>query len=187
MYITVKEVKGTSMLDNITSKISSHYTASVLVMLVGFGSFIASILSERVGGYIPCDLCLLQRYSMLITGLLLASALYSRKQPKIFKTLYFAAMVVLLITFSSALYQLLIQYGLVAEPQFCKRNSGLYKQSIDEMLHQIEETQASGCKAFGPTFFGFPISAFSCCASLCSFLYMFICMMFNNRKSVVTL
>lgn len=170
------------MSDNITRKILSQYTASVLVMLLGFGGFVFSISSEHFGGYIPCDLCLLQRYSMLITGLLLAAALYLKEQPKIFKTLYFTAMVALLITCSTALYQLLIQYGIVAEPPFCKRNSGLYKQSIDEMLNQIEETQASGCKAFGPTLFGLPISVFGCSAALCSLLYMFTSIRYSSRK-----
>ena len=164
------------------SKIISPYIASIFIMLVGFCGFGLSVLSEVFGGYVPCDLCLLQRYSMLVTGLLLMAAIYSRREQKIFITLYSMAMLFLLIAFSASLYQLLIQYGLVAEPAFCKRNSDLYKKSIDAMLEQIEETQASGCKAFGPTFFGLPISAFSCLAALCSLVYMFTCLICSKNN-----
>lgn len=151
-----------------------------------------SLISQKFFGYVPCKLCLAQRFSFLISLFSLLTSFFLLKTEKhSWLMFYFIGVTGLLSSFSFSLYQLLVQFDFAPEPDFCTVNMNSVGKSIEELDEMLENgPYVTGCKAMGPTFFGLPISFFSCLLSIGGVFYVLLAKYIEklkNRKSTTVL
>ena len=151
------------------------------ILLVSWGIIFGlamSLISQRFFGYVPCKLCLAQRFSFLVSLVsLVASYFLLKRKNHSWFILYCVGTAGLLIAFSFSLYQLLVQFDFIPEPDFCMVNTNLIEKSIEEFDEILEYAPyVAGCKLMGPTFLGLPISFFSCVFSIGGAFYMLFAM-----------
>lgn len=138
----------------------------------------ASLISQYFFNFIPCKLCIAQR--ILFTGSLIFTCisyylvLHNSEQWKLFSYL---SIIGLFLAFSFSAYQLLIQFEILPEPEFCSVNLSITNKSIEDLEQMFENSSyITSCKALGPTLFNLPISFFSCLGSISGMIYICIAM-----------
>lgn len=166
-------------------KWSFRVKTSMVLMCIGISiGLIVSLISQSLFGFAPCKLCLMQRITCFSVLLLFGAAYYFYiLSNSIWKVLYMAGGIGLIACSAIAIYQLLVQFGFLPEPQFCSVDTSYASKSIDELKEMLESKPyiSSSCKELGPTVFGFPISFFSALGSMLGFMY--ICVVLSFRKS----
>ncbi|MCR5225066.1 MAG: disulfide bond formation protein B [Alphaproteobacteria bacterium] len=141
--------------------------------------FVLCILGVMGGGslyaqyglnYTPCQLCLAQRYCVVCCIILMLLALALHRFPRLYQRIVDITCIGLFLGFIAAMYQLLIQYRIIPEPDFCRVNLPV-NVSLEELESIIRQNTTVSCANFGPTVLDFPMSAYSAVAFMFIFVY----------------
>jgi disulfide bond formation protein DsbB len=125
---------------------AAAYRAGAFALFVAIGVILAALAFQHVGGYMPCPLCLQQRwaYYLSIPAIFLALVLLSAERPR-------AAGVILLVvalafTGNAALgvYQAGAEWKLWAGPEACSGAQAM-TTSAGNLLKDLENTRAVRC------------------------------------------
>ena len=177
------------IIGSIRALLDKLFSVKFALMLISWGiicGLVASLVSQKFFGYAPCKLCLAQRFSFLISLVSLITSYFLLKREKhSWFIFYFIGTAGLLSAFSFSLYQLLVQFDFIPEPDFCTVNMDSVGKSIEELDEMLENAPyVAGCKAMGPTFFGLPISFFSCIFSIGGVFYTLLAMLVEKLKKI---
>lgn len=130
--------------------------------LLCLGSVFLSFCLEKLFGYVPCKLCLIQRYLFLICSAIILCVQRSKQ-----KCFSLSLLLANFITIGSvAFYQLLIQFHLIAD-KCVKDLHGLSIQKFEQLIF----TPQVPCSTIGPKIFGFPLSFFSFCIGMIGVIF----------------
>ena len=145
--------------------ISALFVLSILAVMCG-----GSLYAQYGLGYVPCQLCLIQRYCVIACIVLMLLALALHRFPRLYQRIIDGTCIGLFLGFIAAMYQLLVQYRILAEPDFCRVNLPV-NVSIEQLEEIVRQNTAVSCANFGPTVFDFPMSAYSAVAFMFVFVY----------------
>ena len=156
----------------------------LMCIVVSIGLFF-SLVSQSIFGFPPCKLCLMQRVTyFLVLALFGVSYYFYALSNSVWKALYVAGGISLIVCSAIATYQLLVQFGILPEPQFCSIDASYASKSLDELKDMLESKPyiSRSCKELGPTIFGLPISFFSAIGSISGFIYICMVLFFRKKK-----
>ncbi|WP_336276610.1 disulfide bond formation protein B [Bartonella sp. CB178] len=103
---------------------------------------------EHIGGYIPCNLCLIERFPYYISlpFLLLAGlgAWFSRMSFGV-QFLFFCVFVLMILNLILALYHVGIEYSLWPAPPSCGSSATILTTDVNQLLSQLNNTHPPSC------------------------------------------
>jgi disulfide bond formation protein DsbB len=100
---------------------SEAYQAGAFVLTVALATILAALAFEHIGGYLPCPLCLQQRYAYYagIPATFLALVLVSGGKARIAGLVFFAVSLAFLVNAGLGVYQSGAEWGFWPGPQSC--------------------------------------------------------------------
>ncbi|WP_336293953.1 disulfide bond formation protein B [Bartonella sp. CB169] len=103
---------------------------------------------EYIGGYLPCNLCLIERfpYYSAIPILILAgfSALFSRIS-FLLPVLFWCVFILMTISFILAVYHMGVEYGFWPIPPGCSVTAVKNIKDVSQLLNQVNSIYAPSC------------------------------------------
>lgn len=151
--------------DKSSRLISALCVLCILMVMCG-----GSLYAQYRLHYIPCQLCLAQRYCVVCCIILMLLALALHRFPRLYQRIVDVTCIGLFLGFIAAMYQLLIQYHILSEPNFCRVELPV-NVSLEQLEEIIRQNTNVSCANFGPTVLGFPMSAYSAVAFMFIFVY----------------
>ena len=154
------------------------------VLLIGVAStiIIATALAfEHIGGYVPCDLCLLQRKPYYIGApiamILGFFILIGNIPPKIVKQLLFAFGILFVISFCLGMYHSGVEWNFWAGPSGCSGTGVDSSQdALNNLLGALETTRVVPCDEANWRFLGLSFAGYNALISIILAAYSFICL-----------
>jgi disulfide bond formation protein DsbB len=138
------------------------YRLGGLALLMSLGVIAAALMFEHLGGYVPCPLCLQQRYAYYASIPLLfgAMALVSEK-PRLSALLFFAVALACLANAGLGVYHSGVEWKFWPGPDTCGTSQALPTNAAD-LLKGLEETRVVRCdeaawRLFGLSFAGWNV------------------------------
>ncbi|MGE0855242.1 MAG: disulfide bond formation protein B [Hyphomicrobiaceae bacterium] len=132
--------------------------AAAAILLTAFGF-------QYIGGYEPCELCLLQRwpYYLAIPSLFLALVLVSAEQHRVAALVFFAVACLFLVNAGIGTYQAGAEWKFWPGPQSCSGDQGI-AQSAGGLLDSLKAVRVVRCdepafRLFGLSFAGWNVLA----------------------------
>ena len=159
------------MVEKIVNFVLRKDVTSFLVLLAVMSGIGLSVASQYLFGFQPCNLCITQRYILIVAFISVSCALFYRANGKLCSIFLAVTACLLLFVFCAAIYQVCIQYEIILEPKFCIKND-LSDKSVDELINQLQNTSTGSCKDFGPLIFGIPMSIFSAAGTFSLLVYI---------------
>ncbi|MDI9347321.1 MAG: disulfide bond formation protein B [Methylacidiphilales bacterium] len=138
---------------------------SLVIAFVSFFGFIFAIFLQITAGYLPCPLCIMQRYSYGVIFLLALCAIYWYQNTKV-KIMHFFLLLVSLISVCIALAHLYIRYGkapsqeCIADPLELALNSFWFAKWFPTMFSSL-----GSCVDISPPILGLDIIIWSALGS----------------------
>lgn len=139
----------------------SAYQLGSIVLFVAIAAILAALGFQYIGGYLPCELCYLQRWAyyagipLTFAALVLISADY----PRVAALLLLAVSVAFLANSGIGIYQAGAEWKFWPGPQSCSGEQAL-TSSAGNMLEALKRTQVVRCdeaqlRVFGLSFAGY--------------------------------
>jgi disulfide bond formation protein DsbB len=143
-------------------------TASLLVL--GMAAVIGSALAfEYIGGYIPCELCLLQRkpyYIGLVIGVITLIAVAMRLPARVTKSLILLLGVIMLISTGLGIYHAGVEWHFWEGPSACSATSGAGFNGTGDILTQLNSFKGPSCTEAALRIFGISLAGWNVVTSL---------------------
>ncbi|MEI9901982.1 MAG: disulfide bond formation protein B [Hyphomicrobium sp.] len=145
----------------------SAYRLGALALLMAAGAIVIALGFEHIGGYVPCELCLKERYAyyagvpLLFAALVLLSAAQSRAAAALF------AVVGLAFLANAALgtYHAGAEWGFWLGPQACSGQQAL-TTSAGGLLDALQHTSVVRCDVASWRFAGLSFAGWDVVASV---------------------
>jgi disulfide bond formation protein DsbB len=143
-------------------------TASLLVL--GMAAVIGSALAfEYIGGYIPCELCLLQRkpyYIGLVIGVITLIAVAMRLPARVTKSLILLLGVIMLVSTGLGIYHAGVEWHFWEGPSACSATSGAGFNGTGDILTQLNSFKGPSCTEAALRIFGISLAGWNVVTSL---------------------
>lgn len=147
---------------------SALTTASLLVL--GMATVIGSALAfEYIGGYIPCELCLLQRkpyYIGLVIGVVTLMAIILRLPARVTKSLILLLGVIMIISTGLGIYHAGVEWHFWEGPTACSATSGAGFTGTGDILGQLNSFKGPSCTEAALRIFGVSLAGWNVVTSL---------------------
>jgi len=141
--------------------------AAWLALLVGGAAIVAALLSQHVGGLVPCDLCLKQRWPYYIALPLTACALIlMRFQPVAARGLMAPVGMIFLAGAVLAFYHAGVEYGFWPGPASCAQGAQQSFDTITELMQALDTGKLVRCDEAAFTLFGISLAGYNGLVSL---------------------
>lgn len=142
---------------------SDAYRAGALALLGGIAVILSALAFEHIGGYLPCELCLMQRwaYYTAIPLLFLALAALSGGYPRAASTIFLLVGLAFLANAGLGVYQAGAEWKFWPGPTSCSGAQQL-TSSAGSLLKELTKTQVIRCdepqlRIFGLSFAGWNV------------------------------
>jgi disulfide bond formation protein DsbB len=143
-------------------------TAALLVL--GMATVIGSALAfEYIGGYIPCELCLLQRkpyYIGLVIGAITLISIALRLPPRITKSLILLLGVIMIVSTGLGVYHAGVEWHFWEGPSACSATSGAGFTGTGDILGQLNSFKGPSCTEAALRIFGVSLAGWNVATSL---------------------
>ncbi|MBB4955711.1 disulfide bond formation protein DsbB [Agrobacterium vitis] len=143
---------------------------TVLILFLGIAAVIGSALAfEYIGGYIPCELCLLQRkpyYIGLVIGLIALIACAMHLPARITKSLILLLGVIMLISAGLGVYHAGVEWHFWQGPSACSATSGAGFTGTGDILGQLNSFKGPSCTEAALRIFGISLAGWNVVTSL---------------------
>ncbi|WP_455476880.1 disulfide bond formation protein B [Bartonella sp. B41] len=143
---------------------------------------------EHIGGYLPCDLCLIERYPYYsaIPFLLLAGfvSLFCQT-PSFVRFLFLCVLILMTISFILAIYHTGIEYGFWPGPSSCSSNTAKFTTNATQLLDQLNDIIPPSCSEAQGRFLSLSFAGWNVVAStfyMLASLYITSKGIFSNCK-----
>lgn len=125
---------------------AAAYRAGGLALLMALGVILAALAFEYIGGYVPCPLCLQQRYAYYagIPLLFLALALVSAEERQWAALLLFLVALAFLANAGLGVYQAGAEWGYWPGPDTCGGGQAI-TGNAGNLLEKLATTQVVRC------------------------------------------
>ncbi len=146
------------------------YSMGALVLLVAVGTIVAALAFEHIGGYVPCPLCLQQRYAYYaaipaaFAGLVLLTADYRRLATLIF----FLIALAFLANAGLGVYQAGAEWKFWPGPATCS-GAGSLTLDAGNLMADLEKTRVVRCDEASWRFVGISFAGYNVLISLALF------------------
>lgn len=150
---------------------SGAYRAGSLAFLVALAAIVAALGFEHLGGYVPCPLCLQQRYAyyLAIPLLFAGLVLYTSEKSQPAALLFAVVALAFLLNAILGIYHAGAELKLWEGPATCAASSANVSASAADLMRSLGQTRIIRCDEapwhlFGLSFAGWNalISAFLC-------------------------
>lgn len=143
-------------------------TASLLVL--GMAAVIGSALAfEYIGGYIPCELCLLQRkpyYIGLVIGIITLVCAAMHLPARITKSLILLLGVIMLFSAGLGVYHAGVEWHFWEGPSACSATAGAGFTGTGDILGQLNSFKGPSCTEAALRIFGISLAGWNVVTSL---------------------
>jgi disulfide bond formation protein DsbB len=136
----------------------------LLVLLASLAVVGAALLSQYVGGLVPCELCLYQRWPYYAVIVAAIAALLTGSAPAMREILLLCGLI-FLVGLVLALYHVGVELHWFAGPSACT-GSGTGAQTIEELRQQLMSRQPVNCDEPAWRLFGVSLAGWNALASL---------------------
>jgi disulfide bond formation protein DsbB len=145
----------------------SSLSLGALVLLFAVIVILSALGFEHVGGYIPCALCLQQRYAyyLSIPLLAIALALLSTRRSGAATLLFAIVALAFLANVGLAIYHAGAEWKLWAGPESCSASTPLSTNAGD-LLRHLAKSRAIRCDEAALRVFGLSLAGWNVLASL---------------------
>ena len=125
---------------------SEAYRMGGALLFAAIAVILAALGFEHVGGYKPCELCLMQRwaYYFSIPVLFAGLALVSAEMPKLAAAVFFVVALAFLANAGVAVYQAGAEWKFWPGPAACSGQQGL-ATNAGSLLEQLKSTSVVRC------------------------------------------
>lgn len=149
---------------------SAAYRAGGLTLFFAAGVILAALAFEHLGGYMPCPLCLMQRYAYYaaIPLLFVAMALTS-EMPRLAALLFFAVALAFLGNASLGVYHAGAEWKFWPGPTTCGAVAQSMPTSASDLLSSLAESRVVRCDEAPWTFAGLSFAGWNVVTSLVAF------------------
>lgn len=138
-------------------------TAALLVL--GMAAVIGSALAfEYIGGYIPCELCLLQRkpyYIGLVIGVITVIAAALHLPARVTKSLILLLGVLMIVSMGLGVYHAGVEWHFWEGPSACSATSGAGFNSTGDILGQLNSFKGPSCTEAALRIFGISLAGWN--------------------------
>lgn len=146
---------------------SLPYQLGALALLTATGTIIAALAFEHIGGYVPCPLCLQQRwaYYAALPALFAALVAVSNGQKRLAGIIFGLVALAFLANVGLAVYQAGAEWKFWAGPQSCAGSQSL-ATGTGALLQQLEQTTVIRCDEASWRFAGLSFAGWNAVISL---------------------
>ncbi len=157
----------------------SAYRTGALALLLAAGAIVLALLFEHVGGYVPCELCLEERYAYYagVPLLFLALVFLSAAQPRAAAALFAVVALAFLANAVLGTYHAGAEWGFWAGPSACSGQQPL-TTSAGGLLDALQHTSVVRCDVAAVRFAGISFAGWNVVASL---MIAFLCVRSANE------
>lgn len=150
---------------------STAYATGAAVLFVATGVILAALGFEHIGGYIPCPLCLQQRYAYYgsIPLLFVALTLVSADKPRIAALLFVIVALAFLANAGLGAYQAGAEWKFWPGPETCSGAQGI-STSAGGLLENLANTRVMRCDEASWRFAGLSFAGWNAVISLLLFI-----------------
>ncbi|EJF76593.1 hypothetical protein ME7_00850 [Bartonella birtlesii LL-WM9] len=124
---------------------------------------------EYIGGYLPCDLCLIERlpyYSALPFLLLAGFAAWFFRISSWVQLLFFCVFILMTISLVLAIYHTGIEYGFWPAPSSCGSSATSRTADVNQLLNQLNNIYPPACSEASLRFLSLSFAGWNALASL---------------------
>lgn len=142
---------------------SAAFTASLAVALIGLATIGGALISEHVFGYLPCMLCLWQRWPYYLgvpLAALLAAAIAAGAPPRFVVAGLALLACVFAVGSGLGVYHAGVEFGAWPGPASCGGGGALPTQASD-LLGQLRTAKVVPCDAPAVLIFGLSLAAWN--------------------------
>lgn len=146
------------------------YKLGGITLFLSIGVILTALAFEHLGGYVPCPLCLMQRwaYYAAIPALFLAMAL-AAESPRIAALIFFAAALGFLANSGLGVYHAGAEWKFWPGPDTCATAQALPTSAAD-LLNSLPETVVVRCDEAAWRFLGLSFAGWNVIVSLVLFV-----------------
>jgi disulfide bond formation protein DsbB len=136
------------------SSLLDRRLAALVVTAAGFATIAAALVFQYGLGYVPCALCLLQRWPYYVAVPLGLVAIALAPQPLLGRALLGALGLVFVVSAGLGVYHAGVEWGWWLGPSGCGGAAVPAAASMDQFLTQLETTRVVSCTEAAWRFFG---------------------------------
>lgn len=140
------------------------------LLLVGMATVIGSALAfEYIGGYIPCELCLLQRkpyYIGLVIGVITLITIALRLPARVTKSLILLLGVIMIVSTGLGIYHAGVEWHFWEGPSACSATAGAGFTGTGDILGQLNSFKGPSCTEAALRIFGVSLAGWNVVTSL---------------------
>jgi len=141
-----------------------------LLLTLGMAGVVGSALAfEYIGGYIPCELCLLQRkpyYIGAAIGLVTVFAASANLPPRVTKSLILLLGLIMVVSAGLGVYHAGVEWHFWEGPSACSATSGAGFNSGGDILAQLNSFKGPSCTEAALRIFGVSLAGWNVLTSL---------------------
>lgn len=149
---------------------AAAYQAGALALFLALAAILAALGFEHIGGYIPCPLCLQQRwaYYLGIPALFAALVLIGAERPRIAGVILLLVALAFAVNGALGVYQAGAEWKFWPGPATCAGDQGV-TQSAGSLLNDLENTKVIRCDEASWRMFGLSFAGWNVVTSLVIF------------------
>lgn len=151
------------------------YRAGGFALFLTIAVILAALAFEHLGGYQPCELCLMQRYAYYaaIPALFIALVSLSADAPRIAALLFFLVALAFLANAGLGIYHSGVEWKFWPGPDTCTGGGGLPQLSTKagDLMKQLEATRVVRCDEPSWRLFGLSFAGWNVVASFVAFIF----------------
>lgn len=149
---------------------SQAYRTGAAALFLAIAAILSALGFEHIGGYIPCPLCLQQRwaYYLAIPMLFAALALVSAERPRLAAIVFFLVALAFLANAGLGVYQAGAEWKYWPGPDTCGGQQGL-ATNAGNMLEALKRTNVVRCDEAQLRIFGLSFAGWNAVLSLMLF------------------
>jgi disulfide bond formation protein DsbB len=154
---------------------SAAYRAGAFAFVLALAGILAAIAFERIGGYAPCELCLMQRWAYYagIPALFAALALVAAGQLRWSALLLFTVALAFLANAGLGVYHAGVEWKFWPGPETCSGPLQPLASPAGGLLQSLESTRVIRCDDAPWRFLGLSFAGWNVVLSLVIFLAAF--------------
>ena len=152
---------------------SSTYATGALVLLVAVATLLTALAFEHIGGHVPCELCLRQRWAYYagIPALFVGLVLLAAGQARLAGLIMLAVALGFLVNAGLGVHQVGVELGYWAGPTTCSGNAlqPLGTPGSGDLLKELQSIRIARCDAPSWHFLGLSFAGWNVVVSLILF------------------
>ncbi len=148
------------------------YRYGAMMLLLCAGVIVAALGFEHIGGYIPCPLCLQQRYAYYagVPLLFLALVLVVSEKPKLASFIFLMVSLAFLVNTGLGIYQAGAEWKFWAGPDTCSGVQGV-ATTAEDLLRSLETVHVVRCDEANFRFAGLSFAGWNAIVSFLIFIF----------------